>query len=257
MTDYNKYGRELDELLKLRYAPIAIKLLKTEDDIPEGSLRPKRDLGEHLALCQAFAMVRRQRTSLVLLKEDHWCVWPLISFGLVEFRKGEDYYDQVVSINFIEDPQKAKEFFEKNYPRLENGGNIGLAMAPLDTCNFEPDLVLIYARPAQLRNMVMAVKFKTGELLKSEFDGADSCVYSTIPVLKTGDYRITVPDPGEYERALTDEDEMIFVPAAKLAELLDGLKKLSDRGLATATFYGNETGFARPQFMMIYSKDGV
>ena len=250
MTDYYRYGKELDELLKLRYAPIALKLLREGDEIPEGCLRPKRDLGAHLALCQAFAMVRRQRASLVLLKEDHWCVWPLISFGQVKFSREDDYYDQVVTINFIEDPQKAREFFEKSYPRLNYGESIGLALAPLDSCNFTPDLILIYARPAQLRSMLMAVKFKTGELLKCEFDAVDSCVYSTVPVLQNGNYRITVPDPGEYERALTDEDEMIFsVPAAKLEELLDGLNKLSAMGFGyKQLFMEMKLDFARPQF---------
>ena len=47
--EFNKLGERLEKLLILRYAPIAVKLIKTEADIPEGAIRPKRDLGEHLA----------------------------------------------------------------------------------------------------------------------------------------------------------------------------------------------------------------
>jgi hypothetical protein len=34
--------------------PIAVKMLASEDEIPEDALRPKRDRGEHYAACQVF-----------------------------------------------------------------------------------------------------------------------------------------------------------------------------------------------------------
>jgi len=247
--EYNKLGAALEELLILRYAPVAVKLLKSEDEIPKDALRPKRDLGTHLALCQAFAMVRRQRKSLVLTKEDHWCIWPLIGFGLVEFEKGSDYYDWAVTANFIEDPNKARAFFESSYPRLPWGSNVGLALAPLDTAGFIPDMILVYLKPAQLRSALMSIKYKSGELLRCALDSVDSCVHSTIPLLKDGEYKITVPDPGEYERALTDEDEMILsVPANKLGDLVAGLKLLSDRSFGYRQLHMEmKTDFPRPQ----------
>ncbi|NLM46427.1 MAG: DUF169 domain-containing protein [Firmicutes bacterium] len=250
VKECNEYGRKLEELLLLRYAPIAMKLLAREEQIPEGAVRPKKDLGVHMALCQAFAMVRRQRVCLALLKEDHWCVWPLISFGLVEFREGEDYYDKVVTANFVEDPEKAKEFFAKSYPRLGYGSCAGMVMAPLATAGFVPDLVLVYLRPAQLRSMLMSVKYKTGELLECKLDSVDSCVHSTIPVIKSGKYNVTVPDPGEYERGLTDEDEMIFsAPGNRLAELVEGLTLLAKRGFGyRQLFMEMNADFPRPLF---------
>lgn len=248
--DFNKLGEALEKQLILRYAPIALKLLKTESDIPEGALRPKRDLGYHLALCQAYAMVRRQRKSLVLLKEDHWCVWPLIGFGLVEFKEGADYYERAVTANFIEDKAKARAFFKSSYPLMPEGSNIGLALAPLDTANFMPDMILVYLKPAQLRSALMSIKFKTGELLHAEFDSVDSCVHSTIPLLKDGKYKITVPDPGEYERGLTDEDEMILsVPADKLPDLVEGLSILSNVGFGYRQLHMEmDYDFPRPPF---------
>lgn len=250
ISNHNKYGEILEKLLILRYAPIALKMLEKQEDIPAGAVRPKRDMGQHLALCQAFGMARRQRKCIAMLKEDHWCVWPLIGFGLVEFEEGKDYYDLAVTANFVEDPQKAREFFKNHYPILPRNKYIGFVMAPLDTAEFEPDIVLIYCKPAQLRSMLMAAKYKSGEIIKSEFDAVDSCVHSTIPCLKTGSYRITVPDPGEYERGLTDEDEMIFtVPGEKLGDLTEGLEKLSAFGFGYRNlFMEMNTDFPRPQF---------
>ena len=65
LSDFNTYGEELEGRLQLRTSPIAIKLIESEEDIPEGSIRPKRDLGFHPALCQGFAMSRRDKAKIV------------------------------------------------------------------------------------------------------------------------------------------------------------------------------------------------
>lgn len=249
-ADYNVYGEELENLLALRYAPVAFKMIEREEDIPEGAIRPKRDLGCHWAMCQAIALVRRQRKHIAMLNEDHWCMWALIGLGTASFHEGLEGYEPAVCNAFFDDPKKGKDFFESSFPRLETGKYIGCVMAPLGTANFEPDLVMIYAKPAQLRSLLMGAKYKLGALIHSEFDAIDSCVYATVPTLKTGEYRITVPDPGEYERALTDEDEMIFtVPAQKLADLLEGLRRIESFGLGYKGLKMEmKVDFARPQF---------
>ena len=69
LSDFNSFGGEIERRLLLRTS-VAMKLLETEKDIPEGALRPKRDLGFHLGLCQAFAMSRRERKTVAMLKGD-------------------------------------------------------------------------------------------------------------------------------------------------------------------------------------------
>jgi uncharacterized protein (DUF169 family) len=145
--------------------------------------------------------VRRQRKSFVLLKEDHWCVWPLIGFGLVEFNEGNDYYERAVTGNFIEDPDTARAFFKTSYPRLPEGSNIGLALAPLDTANFVPDMILVYLKPAQLRSALMSIKYKTGELLKPSLTASTPACTRRSRFLKDGKYKITVPDPASTNAA--------------------------------------------------------
>jgi uncharacterized protein (DUF169 family) len=169
---------------------------------------------------------------------------------MARFDESMELYDTTVTSTFIENPVKAREFFVTSYPRVECGEAAGLALAPLPDANFTPDLALIYLRPAQLRSLLMAAKFKSGELIRSEFDSVDSCVHSTIPALKSGLFRITVPDPGEYERGLTDEDEMIFTsPASRLGELVDGLRAISAAGFGYGQLHMEmKTDFPRPKF---------
>ena len=101
-------GKALQEELILRYSPIALKLLRREEDIPAGTVRPWRDEGNRLAMCQAFALVRRNRKAYTLLKEDHWCVWPLVGDGMVELDDEDVTY--MGSKLFFAEPEKHLQF---------------------------------------------------------------------------------------------------------------------------------------------------
>src|SRR4030042_1701501 len=96
----NKYGSDLLNMLVLRTYPIAIKMLKDESEIPQGAVRPKKDLGEHYSACQAFGIVRRRGTALAMFIEDHWCFEPIIAYGLVEPPK--DFLEGSGSAFFVE-----------------------------------------------------------------------------------------------------------------------------------------------------------
>ena len=54
ISEFNKYGEELEKVLILRTSPIAVKMLEKEADIPKGAIRPKKDRSYHLAQCQAL-----------------------------------------------------------------------------------------------------------------------------------------------------------------------------------------------------------
>jgi uncharacterized protein (DUF169 family) len=246
IAEFNSYGEELERLLLLRTAPIAVKMLGKEADIPKEAVRPKRDRGYHLAQCQAFALTRRQGETIAMLKEDNWCWAPLIGYGLVE-----PFDEKTISPMFyIVENMKAAKKVAKSFPRFEHGKYIGILTAPLKTASFKPDMVLIYSNTAQLRSLLLAIKYKEGKLVQSEFDPIDSCVYSVVPVIKNGDYRITLPDPGEYERAMTGEDEIILsVPAAKLEELVTGLRFFEERKMGYSRLNRQMTpDFPQPPF---------
>jgi uncharacterized protein (DUF169 family) len=225
IAEFKSYGEEVEKLVRLKTLPIAVKMLEKESDIPKEAIRPKRDRGHHLAQCQVFALTRRKGETIAMLKEDNWCWAPLIGYGLVP-----PFDEKTISpMIYIVENMKAAQKMLKVFPRFEQGKYIGILTAPLKTATFKPDMILIYSNTAQLRSMLMAIKYKKATLVTSQFDPIDSCVYSIVPVIQNGEYRITLPDPGEFERAMTGEDEIILsVPAAKLEELVTGLKFFED-----------------------------
>jgi len=222
IKEYNQYGVELENVLGLQTSPIAVKMLEKESDIPEGAIRPKKDRGYHLAQCQAFAMSRRERTAVAMLKEDNWCPGAVLSYGLVP------------------KPDDPAARAQNNGEYFDFGKYIGILTAPLKKANYKPDAVIIYCDTNQLRIMLLSLKNEDRALVKSNFFPF-SCSNSVVPVIKHGEYWINLPDPGEYSRALTSAGEMMFsLPTDKLPVFVENLRQ----------FDRNESGFAHETMMM-------
>jgi uncharacterized protein (DUF169 family) len=237
------FGKELETLLLLRTAPIAIGLMKDETDIPPEAIRPLADLGNHIALCQAFAMARRERKTVAMTKEDHWCWAPIIGYGLV---KPPEYYLEGKTAHpfMVADLESAKNL-AKTEPRLPVGQCSTIVVAPLVSAAFVPDVVAIYGNSSQIRTLLMAVKYHDGTRITSTFDPLDSCIHSVVASVVSNDYRIAFPDPGEYQRALATDDEVIFtLPSEKLPGLVAGLHHIEEMGHGYRVF--NQT--MRPDF---------
>jgi uncharacterized protein (DUF169 family) len=236
LSEFNRYGEEIEKLVMLRTSPIAVKMIEKESDIPEGAIRPKRDRGYHLAQCQAFSLSRRNGTSVAMLKEDNWCWGALMAYGLVDQRIAEQF------------PELKDEV--KKTPVIEYGKYIGIVSAPLKTANFVPDVVLIYSNNAQLNNMLHALSFAGEGMITSPLYAIASCAFSVVPAL-SGQYCVTLPDPGELGRALAGEDEIIFsVPQDKVEVLVTQLKKFEEMrfGYQHHAFLEMRPDFPRPEF---------
>lgn len=244
LKQYNDYGEEIIKCLRLPTSPIAVKMLEKEEDIPEGAIRPKKDYGYHLAQCQAFAMSRRGRkATIAMLKEDNWCPAPISGYSIVDPPEGYVGYPYMV------ESEEASKRLSETSPKFEYGKYIGVASAPLEKANFEPDLAIIYSNTAQLRHMLLAVKYKDGILVKSEFDPLRSCVFSIVPVILNGEYRITLPDTGEQYRTMSGEDEIIFsVPGNKIENLALGLRHFEGMEHDTVHRYSHLDFDMRPDF---------
>ena len=230
ISECNEYGKELINTLMLRFSPIAFKMIYDESEIPVTSTQPSRESDTNPAMCQAFSLVRRNRKSITMLKEDHWCLWPLACFKLCPL--DEDDFNIMGTKLFMKDPEKSIRFMKENYPWLNSGETpLGFTIAPLENCGFNPDVVIIYCRVAQLRSLIMAAKYQLSDMWSVIPDTIASCCYSTIPLLNGQKFNVTIPDPGEYERALTGEDEIIFsLRGDCLPDLLDGVRTLGKLG---------------------------
>jgi uncharacterized protein (DUF169 family) len=206
IREFNKYGEELERVLILRTSPIAVKMLEKESDIPKGAIRPKKDRGYHLAQCQAFGLSRREGLTVAMLKEDNWCPTSVIAYGLEE------------------KPESLAKWVHP-YNCFEHGKYIGIVSAPLRSAGFLPDVVVTYLKPAQLRGLLLSMKVADVPQVTGHYF-PPSCGWAVVEPMKTDKYWVVLPDPGEYQRALTEEGDMMFsVPQSKMPVLMSGLKQ--------------------------------
>ena len=73
LEKYQCIGKEIEKYLRPQTYPIAIKLIKKEDEIPEGCKRPNSNMKIQTFLCQNFSMVRRYGWTMAVMEEDCVC----------------------------------------------------------------------------------------------------------------------------------------------------------------------------------------
>jgi uncharacterized protein (DUF169 family) len=225
LQEFNGYGEELERQLILRSSPIAVKMLSSETEIPEGAVRPKKDRGCHLAQCQAFALSRREGTAVAMFLEDQWCPTAPMAYG------------------FVEQPESIRSWTHP-YDCFERGKYSGIVSAPLKTANFMPDVVIMYLNPAKLRALLLSMPVGDVPTVEGHFF-PPSCGWAVVNPMKTNKSYVVVPDPGEYQRALTEEGDMMFsVPRERMPALMAGLKQ-NEHGMFS---YREHSMFMQPDF---------
>ena len=229
LEDLNKYGEELETALILRTSPVAVKMLEKGADIPKEAFRPKKDGGYHIAQCQAFGMSRREGKTVAMLKKDHWCTTALMAYGMVE-------------------PPESMAKWGESYRSFEVGKYIGAVTAPLKSATFMPDVVMIYANPAQLRGLLLPMTFGDSSQVSTHLF-LPSCGHAVVDPMKTGKYCVVLPDPGEYQRALAAEEEMILaIPQQKMEGLMASLKRGGKMYSHRDQHMSMHPDFEQPQF---------
>ncbi len=166
--------------------------------------------------------------TVAMLKEDHWCPTALMAYGMVPKPKGG--------------------FFGEAYMSFDEGKYIGIVTAPLKSATFMPDVVMIYMNPAQLRGALLPMNFSGSDQVKTELF-LPSCGHAVVDPMKTGKYVVVLPDPGEYQRGLATEDEMILsVPQAKMQPFMASLKQGGKMYSHREQHMDMKPDFEQPQF---------
>lgn len=247
LKELHEYGEFLERAFKLRSMPIGLKFCETLADVPADAIFPMKEYGKHMALCQAFSYARMKGKTIAMTKEDHWCWNPLIGYGCVSCEPGEPQFNEVIKYISIPDQEKAAAFFAK-FPRLPLGKYEAVVVAPIATASFLPDVIMIYAEVAKINHFIRCVKGVIGDYIHSVFDGIDSCIYATVPTFVNGEFRVSLPDPGERERANTRDDEMVLsIPPAHMDEFIAMVKENERYGFNDKAIEFN-LDYSRPAF---------
>jgi uncharacterized protein (DUF169 family) len=170
MCDSNGYdfiSQKLKDDLELEKSPVAIKFVLREEDLPEGV--PK--LEENIRHCE---MVQKASggDSFYATSEEQMCKGGSSALGLEEtppkVKTGEFYY----GLGRFSSIGSAKKTME-SIPKIDNI-MYALVYAPLEKANFDPDVIVIIANPAQAMKLSQALVYTMGGRVEVDFAGIQS-----------------------------------------------------------------------------------
>ena len=224
--------------------PLAIKMLNSEDEIPQDAKRPLRDYGASFTLCQALALARRDGLTIVLDKDSQSCPIALAGLGFV---RPEEYLSGKYALAPMNQPTEARIRAAKAMPRFQFGKYGYILISPIQSASFGPDVIIFYGSGAQVMRMIQAAVFASGESLTSKSTGAGGCLLPIVEPIVEGKCKYAIPGNGERRLGLIADGELAFaMPRNRFDEVVTGLK-LSHEGKQT---YPISPGYLKLEYEM-------
>ena len=160
--DWEKIIRRMELLMRLKSFPVAFKMLEKREELEKIPFMRKP---KHKAtLCQLITLVRNFDWTIGVDLGDFMNPTCPSIIGLTDIPElnKDGTFRSIVWVKTKEDGRK----YEASIPRLPLGKYEAVAMAPLAYNPFDPDIVLIYANPAQMMLLINSLQFEDYEVMQ-------------------------------------------------------------------------------------------
>lgn len=258
MADLKEVEQALNTYVRPLTFPLALKMLKSEDEIPDRTRRPFQQMKKKVAICQGIGMARKLGWTVAMGKEDMQCSLGAAPFG---FFKNIDFYNEgnLAAGMFTASKEIGKKE-EDLIDRFDYGLYSHILVAPLNRAGFEPDMLMMYGNPAQIMRLVHGALYNQGGAVHSSSMGRLGCA-TIITVMKNDECRYLVPGNGDRIFGMTQDYEMSFlIPASKIDTVLDGLAKTHKGGIRypITSFFNFQAAFppSYQEQMKIWEEEG-
>lgn len=221
--DLAKFQDALTRHVRLGSFPVAVRMVKPGETLPEMVKRPAQDLQITVATCQAIAMARRYGWVLAIGEEDISCPLTAVAFG---FRRPSEFYVKgQACAGMYTETEEAGMLSEEQVEKFSFGEYQYILVAPLHRTVFEPEVIVMYANPAQVLRLLTAALWKSGGRLTSSFGGRIDCAEEIIVPRRSEKCELILPCYGDRIFAQTQDHEMAFsIPISRVEEIIDGLE---------------------------------
>src|SRR5499426_2131619 len=230
MIDVKTADKEIATYIRPQTFPVAIRMLRPDEPIPDRARRPARDFKKLSMSCQVIDMARRYGWTIALTREDHICSLGITAIG---FDKPLPIYNVgTLCEGMYTESKEAGRRSEAAIDKFAPGEYTCLLVAPLDRATFEPHVVCVYANPAQVMRLTQAALWKRGGRLASSFEGRAVCADIIVTTMKTGEPQVILPCSGDRIFGQTQDHEMAFsIPWARMEEIVEGLRGTHNGGI--------------------------
>jgi MtaA/CmuA family methyltransferase len=223
MIDVKTADKELAYYIRPQTFPVAIRMLKPGEPIPDKAKRPSRDFKKLSMNCQVIDMARRYGWMLALTREDHICSLGIAALGFD--RPTHLHNSGTLCEGMYTETKEAGQRSEAAVDRFTPGEYYCLLVAPLDRTTFEPHLVCVYANSAQVMRLTQAALWKRGGKITSSFGGRIDCSEIIVTTMRTDRPQVVLPCSGDRIFGQTQDHEMAFtIPWNQIEEVIEGLR---------------------------------
>ena len=259
MADWAELSKKLEDVMRLKTRPVAYKRFEKAEELDEidGIFRPFQSF----TYCQIPFMVRAMGVTMGISRGD---------LERLE-ESGPQWFDRCMRLHGLRDADEesmkreaaalSTTWFgspddamvqQHDYPRIPAGEAI--IVGPLDEARFEPDVVSIYANPAQIMMILCGLQKDKYERFDFSFIGEGACADSLARCYVTGKPALAIPCYGERALGQVADDEIVLaLPPAEIERSLGGLKKLADVGLKYPVQYIGGMADVGPILSRLYS----
>jgi uncharacterized protein (DUF169 family) len=258
MADLKEVEQALNTYIRPLTFPVEIKMLKSEEEIPEKTRRPYQQLKKKVAICQGIGMSRKLGWAVAMGKEDMQCSLGAAPFGF--FKNIEFFDDGNLADGMFAASKAVGKKEEALVDRFDYGLYSHILVAPLNRTAFDPDLFMLYGNPAQIMRLIQGALYNEGGAVQSSAMGRLGCA-AIITVIKNDECRFLVPGNGDRIFGMTQDWEMSFmIPISKVDTVLDGLAKTHKSGIRypITSFFNFEAAFppSYQEQMKIWEQEG-
>ncbi|TLS36893.1 DUF169 domain-containing protein [Pseudalkalibacillus caeni] len=217
-----KLDEALQKFVRPDTFPLAIRVLKKGEELPDRVKQPHKEMGKRFSICQGVTMARRYGWALAMGKEDLSCPIAKIAFG---FEDELEYYKE----GSLTDGMYTKTcdlgaLTEAAVPKFSKEESGTVLIAPLTRAAFEPEVIAVYGNSAQVMRMVAAALYTTGGEISSTFTARADCADIVIKTMKTDKPQVVLPCYGDRVFGQTHDHEMAFtIPYSMTGEFMEGL----------------------------------
>jgi len=221
VKDYQAAGEEIYHKLHLSTYPVAIKYIKSKDEIPEGAIQPSA-FGKKMALCQAITQARRAGGTIAMTADDNFCT-PATAFHQWVDVSYEDMLESQVLQGWHKDIEAEKRRFKRSAELLDTidiermMGYMGFVCSPLQETKCIPHTVLLHGDGVQLTHIIQALSYEHLHTPSSTFEGfGETCMKGGFIPFVTEIPQVVLPGAGDRSFAGISEHELAVGMHAEL-----------------------------------------
>ena len=222
--DYRLLSEKLKEILCLKNEAVGLKLLA------DNTLVSGYSSDQKYTFCQ-FIMKAREGRKLLATADNIACANGASALGFIpvpEKLLNGAFLSQLGSFQ-----EEGAQVTMKLMPRLEQKQFTGIALAPLPSVDFDPDVIIIETVPEHLMWLALAAIHQNGG--RHEFTSSISngiCVDATVVPFQQQKLNVSLGCYGcRNATNIPDENLVAGFPGSQLPDILEALENISEKAM--------------------------